>query len=421
MMDALRSTARWGTLLAVVAAAACGGPDDPGVVVIGPDDPVRIRSLLSGDGASRYAIELAVADYGPLLGHEVELGPLVDAMCSAEGGRAAARQVIDDPQVLGVVGTSCSASAVAASPIFSVAGRVMISPTNTSPVLTADLAGAPGPSYHAGYFRVVNNDLFQAKAVADFSYDELGLRRMVTMHDGDPYTAGLARAFRDEFRVLGGAVPVTGIVRKEQTDMRDLVLEFANAEPDGIFFPIFTEEAEHFIVQVRGVSRLRGAALITADAAFSTEILAMPEAVGVYFAGPHAYLWDSVNTATGKTTREAHDAFEAVHGEPESLYWGHAYDATTLLLAAIEHAAVPDEGNWFTRLLRIDARGTLRVERSALREAVWEVSSGFTGLTGTLSCGEYGDCARGAQAIYHHTEAGVEGPEDLPVVYRFEP
>ena len=403
--------------------AACGGgdADDPDTVVVGPDEPVRIRSLLSGDGASRYAIELAVADYGPVRGHEVELGPLVDSMCSPEGGRAAARQIIADPQVLGVVGTSCSASAVAASPILSVSGLVMISPSNTSPALTSDLQGNAGQHNYEGYFRVVNNDLFQARAVAGFAYGELGLRRIVTVHDGDPYTAGLATAFRNEFRTLGGAVPLVGVVEKGQTDMRDLLLEFANEGPDGIFFPIFTEEAEHFIVQARGVSRLHGAALITADAAFSPEFLALPESVGVYFAGPHSYYWDSVNTATGKTTREAHDAFEAEHGEPESLYWAHAYDATTLLLAAIERAAVPDDGNFFTRLLGIDARGTLRVERSALREAVWTVSSGFTGLTGTLACSEFGDCARGAQAIYHHTEAAEEGPEDLPVVYRFEP
>ena len=408
--------------LTVAAAAACGGGEDaPDVVVIGPDEPVRIRAMLSGTGASSLGTEMAVADFGLVHGHEVELGPLLDSMCSREGGRDAAREVIADPLVLGVVGTSCSGAAVGASPILSVAGYVMISPSNTSPTLTSDLAGNPDANYHEGYFRVANNDLYQGRAVAGFAYDELGLRRMVAMHDGDPYTSGLARAFRDEFRARGGVVPVMGVIEKGQTDMRELLREFANAEPDGVFFPIFTEEAEPFIVQVRESPRLDGVALISADGALGSEFLALPETLGVYFAGPPSHLWENVNAATGRSAREAHDAFVAEHGEPASPYWAHAYDAATLLLAAIERAAVRDDGNFFTRLVGLADEGTLRVDRMALRGAVRAVSDGFTGLTGVLSCDEFGDCAQGSQVIYHHADPDVTDPEDMAIAYRFEP
>ena len=408
--------------LTVAAAAACGGGEDaPDVVVIGPDEPVRIRAMLSGTGASSLGTEMAVADFGLVHGHEVELGPLLDSMCSREGGRDAAREVIADPLVLGVVGTSCSGAAVGASPILSVAGYVMISPSNTSPTLTSDLAGNPDANYHEGYFRVANNDLYQGRAVAGFAYDELGLRRMVAMHDGDPYTSGLARAFRDEFRARGGVVPVMGVIEKGQTDMRELLREFANAEPDGVFFPIFTEEAEPFIVQVRESPRLEGVALISADGALGSEFLALPETLGVYFAGPPSHLWENVNAATGRSAREAHDAFVAEHGEPASPYWAHAYDAATLLLAAIERAAVRDDGNFFTRLVGLADEGTLRVDRMALRGAVRAVSDGFTGLTGVLSCDEFGDCAQGSQVIYHHADPDVTDPEDMAIAYRFEP
>ena len=408
--------------LTVAAAAACGGGEDaPDVVVIEPDEPVRIRAMLSGTGASSLGVEMAVADFGLVHGHEVELGPLLDSMCSREGGRDAAREVIADPLVLGVVGTSCSGAAVGASPILSVAGYVMISPSNTSPTLTSDLAGNPDANYHEGYFRVANNDLYQGRAVAGFAYDELGLRRMVAMHDGDPYTSGLARAFRDEFRARGGVVPVMGVIEKGQTDMRELLREFANAEPDGVFFPIFTEEAEPFIVQVRESPRLEGVALISADGALGSEFLALPETLGVYFAGPPSHLWENVNAATGRSTREAHDAFVAQHGEPASPYWAHAYDAATLLLAAIERAAVRDDGNFFTRLVGLADEGTLRVDRMALRGAVRAVSDGFIGLTGVLSCDEFGDCAQGSQVIYHHADPDVTDPEDMAIAYRFEP
>ena len=413
--------------LAAVAAVACGGDDDPGVVVIGPDEPIEIRTLLSGTGASRAAVEMAVADFGLIHGHEVELGPPVDAMCSREGGHEGADEIVDDPKVLGIVGTSCSVSAVAASPRISVAGLVMISPSNTSPALTSDLLGNAGPSNHAGYFRVANNDLYQGQAVAGFAYDELGLRRMVGLHDGDPYTSALARAFREEFRARGGRVPTLGVIEKGQTDMSAVLREFALEEPDGIFFPVFEAEAEHFIRQARESNRLRGVTFISADGAFTADFLALPETEGLYFAGFPSHVWGNRNAATGKTTGEALAAFEAAHGDlaHASPFWAHAYDAATLLLAAIERAAVPDDGTFFGRLVGVDARGTLRVDRGALRGAVFQVSrnegEGFAGLTGVLACDDFGDCGPGVQVVYHHTDAAVTDPGELPIVYRFEP
>ena len=413
-----------------LAAVACGG-DDPDVVVLGPDDPVEIRTLLSGSGpspsgvASRLSVELAIEHFGRIHGHEIELGQPLDDMCSPEGGSAGAEQIAAVPKVLGVVGTSCSGAAVAASPLLSEAGIVMVSPSNTAPVLTSDLRGNAGPDYHPGYFRVSNNDLSLGQAVAGFAYDELGLRRMTAVHDGDPYTSGLVSAFAGAFRARGGEVPVVSMVEKEQTDMTGVLAEFAAAGPDGVFLPLFTAEAAHFAAQIREFDALEGAVLISGDGALDSEFLALPESEGVYLAGPSSLEGSSFNIATGRTAREVHDAFVDRHGDPASAYWGHAYDATTLLLAAIERAAVPDDGNFFTRLIGIDDEGTLRIDRGTLRGAVLRVSrgegEGFSGLTGRLFCDDFGDCGAGVQAVYHHPDSSVTDPEELPVVYRFEP
>ena len=399
--------------------------------MLGPDDPVEIRTLLSGTGpspsgvTSRLSVEMAVEHFGRIHGHEIELGPPVDGMCTPEGGSAGAEQIVADSKVLGIVGTSCSGAAVAASPIVSEAGLVMVSPSNTAPVLTSDLRGNAGPNYHPGYFRVSNNDLSLGQAVAAFAYDELGLRRMTAVHDGDPYTSGLAGAFADAFRARGGEVPVVSTVEKGQTDMAGVLAEFASAGPDGVFLPLFTAEATHFAAQVREFDGLEGAVLISGDGALGSEFLALPESEGVYFAGPSSQEGSNFNVATGRTAQEAHDAFVDRYGEPASPYWAYAYDAATLLLAAIERAAVPDDGNFFTRLIGIDDEGTLRIDRGTLRGAVLQVSrgegEGFSGLTGRLFCDDFGDCGAGGQAVYHHPDASVTDPEELPIVYRFEP
>ena len=385
-----------------------------GAVEVGEGEAVQIRSLLAHTGVPsiatvlRYSIELAIRDFGSIHGHEIELGESIDAMCSLEGGRTSAAEVIADPRVPGVVGTLCSGSAVAASPLLSAAGLVMISPSNTSPALTSDLAGNASPDYHPGYFRTASNDLYQGQAVADFAYSELGLQRMVSIDDGDPYTTGLTIAFGNAFRALGGEIVGTAQIEKGDIDMTDVLAAFAAVEPDGIFFPLFESEGSPFAEQVREVNGLEGATLITDAALLVSEFLGTPQSEGIYFAGPDASGDLSTNVATGKNADEILAAFESTYGEsPGSPYWAHGYDATSLLLSAINSVAV-EEG------------GKLYVDRAALREEI-AATSGFQGIIGVLSCDDFGDCGTGRVNIYHHTDSAITDPAQLPVVYHFSP
>ena len=384
------------------------------LVEIDEGEAVQIRSLLthtiaaSLGGPSRNAVELAVQDFGMIHGHAVELGEPIDSGCGPEGGHHGAEHIIENPQVIGVIGTSCSGAAVAASPVISAAGLVMISPSNTSPLLTSDLAGNANPNYHPGYFRVSVNDLYQARAVADFAYNELGLRRMVSLNDGDPYTTALVSAFGDAFSAIGGEVAVSAQIEKGQTDMTSVLAEFAAATPDGIFFPLFDEEGIPFAKQAREHASLKDATLITGAALLDSKFLATPQSEGVYAAGPEADLGSNVNATTGKSVDEVLAAYTAAYGGfPGTPYWAHSYDATTLLLNAIEIVAGEDDGK-------------LYVDRAALRRELHH-TSGFQGLLGTLNCDEFGDCGTGRINIYHHTDPNITDPAQLPVVYRFSP
>ena len=96
-----------------------------GTVVVGPGEDIHIRALsvLTSIGdlgsSTQRAVAIALADYGPIKGHNVNMGAGLDSLCTPEGGAAAADTVIGDPRVVGVIGTSCSAAAVAASPTSS--------------------------------------------------------------------------------------------------------------------------------------------------------------------------------------------------------------------------------------------------------------------------------------------------------------
>ena len=414
----LKPLHRFGLLsILVLAGISCGAQDFEagplGAVEVSPGDDIQIRSMavLTGIGElgipSQRGVALALADHGPIKGHNVSMGAGLDSLCTAEGGRAAADTVTGDPRVVGVIGTTCSVAATAASPILSEAGLAMIAPSNTSPSLTSDLRGSAGANYHSGYYRTANNDLYQARAVAQFAYRELELREMAAIHDGDPYTSGLTSAFTTAFEELGGSV-VTAAISRGDTDMVPTLTQIAAGSPDGLFFPLFPDEGAYVVQQIGQIAGLEDVTLIGGAALLVSEFLSTPELEGTYLPGPESSFGGNINEATGKSGDELVADYREHYGEaPTSAYLAHAYDATTILLRAIEDVAVADED-------------TLFIDRAKLREALTS-TTGFSGIIGTISCDEFGDCGTGRLQISHHTDSSVTDVAELRAVYRFTP
>lgn len=389
-------------------AAACAGDDDDestddegggafepgelGAVTIGPDDPIKIASIesITGETASLgtdqvRAVEIAIADRdGELLGHPIELQSEDDG-CAAEAGTTAAQRVVSDEQIVGIIGTSCSGAAVPAMEIMSDAGFVMISGSNTSPALTSDLNGGVAPDQQPGYFRVAHNDIVQGLAAATYAYDELGAMTAVTIHDGDPYTEGLATAFGTAFGDLGGEVVLATAINKGDTDMRAVLTEVAAAAPDIIFFPIFQPEADFIVQQAKEFPALATTEkLMGADGLLSDTFIALPDTEGMYFSGPA--------TPEGSAYEDLVTKYEAENGEPPiQAFHAHAYDSVNLLFAAIEAVAVEDDD------------GTLHIDRQALRDELYD-TEGYEGITGSLTCDEFGDCADAAIDVVQNTD-----------------
>ena len=385
-----------------------------GAVEVAPGDDIQIRLMLSltelGDlGSPEYhGAVLAVEDYGPIKGHSVSVGAPLDSLCTGEGGSAAADTVTGDPRVVGAIGTSCSVAAVEALPIISEAGLVMVSPSNTALSLTSDLRGNAGSNHHPGYYRTSNNDLHQARAVAHFAYNELNLRSVATIDDGDPYTSGLTGAFKITFEALGGSVPAIATISRGDTNMIPALNRIAEGRPDGLFFPIFPREGIHVLRQLDQLAGLEDVALIGGAALLASELLALQESEGAYFPAPALDLGANVNEATGRSGEELIAAYKKRSEESSThTYLAHGYDAATILLRAIEEVAVADGE-------------TLFIDRARLREALTG-TTGFSGIIGTISCDVFGDCGTGRVRILHHTDSSVTDVSELPVVHRFAP
>jgi len=370
-------------LTAGMVLVACGGEtlectDEIGCIEIAPDEPIKLASslVISGPNTqlgtdSQWGVELALDFRGDVLGHEVELQPEDDG-CNAEGGQTSATKIVSDPQIVAMIGTSCSGAGVPAAKIVSDAGFAMVSPSNTSPALTD-----PDQAWQPGYYRTAHNDEIQGRAMAEFAYNELGVTKAAAIHDGDPYTEGLASVFADAFEGLGGEIVAFEAEAADATNVEPLLTTVAAAGPEFIYYPVFIPLGSLLTNTAKTIPGLEGVILSGADGIQSPDFLnnTVGTSEGMYVSGP------DLNFAGSFYQEEFLPAYIEKYGtEPTAPFHAHAFDATNMILDAVEEVA--QQGS----------DGTLLIGRQALRDALY-ATEGMEGVTGTITCDEYGDCA----------------------------
>jgi len=371
-------------LLATVAAPVAA--QDSKVVNIPAGEPVTIGvwQVLSGANASLgqdevYGAEIAVADRGgEILGHEIKLNEQ-DELCNVEGGAQAALALASDPTVVGMIGPSCSDAVVGGIQTVTEAGLTTVSGSATRLTLTAP---DRGPEYD-GFLRTAWSDSVQGKAVAEF-VQSLGLTKAATIHDGSAYAEGLVGVFEEEFQKLGGEITASEAVSVGQTDMTPVLTNVAASEPEVIYFPIFTAEGGYIVDQVRDVAGLEDVALVGSDGLATLDFIeaAGPDVEGVYLSMPNFSLFQD-------SYADLLDKYLELSGldSPLAPFHAHTYDATSIMLDAIEQVAVANDD------------GSLSIDLGALREALYATQD-YPGVTGTLSCTEFGDCGAPIIAVY---------------------
>jgi branched-chain amino acid transport system substrate-binding protein len=385
-------------------AADCSA-DQFGCVEVAAGDPIQLASLLSisGDTASlgtdsNHGIQLAIdhldgkfdATDGQLLGHDVTLQQEDDG-CSAEGGQAGATALAANPDIVAVIGTSCSSAALGvADTILGDKGVLLFSPSNTNPALTSEEAHQPF------YARTAHNDKIQGAIVADFVYNKLGIDSAATINDESPYADGLATAFRDNFEALGGKITDTEQVNSSDTDLGPVFTNIASTNPGVVYGPNFNPVCALSYSQGSDILA-KGTVQIGSDGCLESSFL---DTVGDPISGSDYYASSPDVSAyqNGDFYKNEYlPAYTDQFGKPTSVFNAHAYDATNVLFDAIKQVAV-DDGS-----------GNLTISRTALRDAVL-ATSGYQGLTGTITCTPLGDCATDVTiGVFKYNNWPVEG------------
>ena len=411
-------------VLSVVAAACAGDEDGPGgdgavdcatvefgCVVVGADDPINlgVSQVISGADATLgqdqvNGIELALdhrdgtfdETWDTVLGHEV-ITTVEDDGCSSDGGAAAITALAADTSIVGVIGTSCSSGALGVGDtITSEKGVLLFSASNTNPALTAEGTHQPF------YARTAHNDRIQGAIVAEFTLgDIVGAQSAATIADESVYTQGLVAAFEQNFEAGGGTLTGSEQVNSEDTDFKAPLRSLAEGDPDVLYFPIFVAACTLVIKQAQEI--MPDTTLVVSDGCLSSDTLknAGADADGVFASSP-----DPGGTASPFYFDEFLPAYQEQFGsEPLSVFHAHAYDATNILLDAIEAVAIENDD------------GSLSIPREALRAEVF-ATSGYEGVIGTFTCTELGDCATDVSiGIFEAPAWPVAGGEEGEAVY----
>ena len=170
-------------------------------------DGIAIGSIMCNTGAfatfgqsSTKAMRMAVDEingHGGVLGKKLKL-LVEDDQCKPEEAANAAQKLIQQDQVLCIVGEVVSSNSLAAAPICQSAGVPMVSPASTNPQVT---------QVGDCIFRVCFTDDFQGLVMARFASEKLKAKTAAIISDtASDYSQGLSEVFRKVFEAAGGKV-----------------------------------------------------------------------------------------------------------------------------------------------------------------------------------------------------------------------
>jgi branched-chain amino acid transport system substrate-binding protein len=316
--------------------------------------------------SSTKAMELAVEEInakGGVLGKSIKL-IVEDDQCKPEEAANAAQKLIQQDNVLCVVGEVASSNSLAAAPICQNAKTPMVTPSSTNPAVTQT----------GDYiFRVCFTDDFQGLVMSKFAWEELKAKTAVIFSDvASDYSKGLSKVFRETFTADGGQILGEESYNQGDRDFRAQLTKFKQLKPDVVYVPGYYGEVALILSQARQLGLK--ATFVGGDGWDSPKLveIAGKAAEGGYFS--NHYSKDDPNPVVQAFVTN----FQAKYNEVPDALAACAYDAIRIVAQAIESAATPD--------------------RAGLRDALAQVKD-FDGVTGKITIDENRNAQKSATVL----------------------
>jgi branched-chain amino acid transport system substrate-binding protein len=232
--------------------------------------------------------------------------------------------LINNPQVLGIVGLPFSGESRAVGPALNAAGIVNITPSATNPGLTQN--------GWTNFFRGLGNDAVQGPAIGRYIQQRLNAQKVCVIKDDSDYGIGLAGTVT---QALGPAASCQVDVKTNQREFSAVIGQVQQQAPQAIFYSGYYQEAAPLIQQMR-------------DAGVQTTFIG-PDGVK-----DEQYVVNAAGSADGTLLScpcvpqegftDFTNAYRQAFGVPPQTYSAESYDSTTILLRGLDQGIADRAG-----------------------------------------------------------------------------
>ena len=341
------------------------------VVKIGHVGPVSGAIAHLGkdnEWGARLAIEELNAKGVSINGKKIKFELVAEDDASDPKQGTAAAQKLVDAKVSGVIGHLNSGTTIPASKIYNDAGIPQISPSATNPKYTRQ-----------GFktaFRLVADDVHLGGVLGRYAVNELKGKTIAVIDDRTAYGQGVAEEFEKAVKAAGGNVVAHEFTTDKATDFMPILTTLKGKKPDIIFFGGMDAVGGPMLKQMKSLgikSKYMGG-----DGICTTELVKL---AGDAMADGQVVCAEAggVDGALKKGMDDFGVKFKKRFNDDVKLYSPYVYDAVFVMVDAMQRAKSTEPAKYLPELAK---------------------TTGYKGVTGTISFDAKGDIKNGALTLY---------------------
>ena len=359
------------TAVATLAALSSFAMAQEQVVKIGHVGPVSGAIAHLGkdnEYGARLAIEELNAKGVSINGKKVKFELVAeDDAADPKQGTAAAQKLVD-AKISGVVGHLNSGTTIPASKIYSDAGIPQISPSSTNPKYTRQ-----------GFktaFRVVADDVHLGGTLGRYAVNELKGKSIAVIDDRTAYGQGVAEEFEKAVKAAGGNLVAHEFTTDKATDFMPILTTLKGKKPDIIFFGGMDAVGGPMMKQMKSLGIK--AKFMGGDGICTNEMIKL---AGDAMADGQVVCAEAggVDGALKKGMDDFSAKFKKRFNDDVKLYSPYVYDAVNVMVDAMQRAKSSEPAKYLPELAK---------------------TTGYKGVTGTISFDAKGDIKNGALTLY---------------------
>ena len=282
-------------------------------------------------------------------------------------GTAVAQKLVDE-KVKGVIGHLNSGTTIPASKIYNDEGIPQISPSATNPKYTRQ-------GFNTA-FRVVADDVQLGGVLGKYAVKDLKGKAIAVVDDRTAYGQGVADEFDKAVKAAGGVVVGREYTTDKATDFMPILTTLKAKKPDIIFFGGMDAVGGPMLKQMKSLGI--GAKFMGGDGICTSELAKL--AGDALLDGQ--VVCAEAGGVEGNQKKGMDDfglRYQKRFGSDVKLYAPYVYDSINLMVAAMVKAGSYEPSKYLPVLAQ---------------------TSGYKGVTGTISFDNKGDIKNGALTVY---------------------